>query len=50
MKDTLTERDLLDPADALLVTALEEVQKDDSPIESPMPACIETAVFPIPDP
>jgi len=50
MKDTLMKRDLLDPADALLVTALEEVQKDDSPIEPPMPTRIETAVSPIPDP
>jgi len=50
MKDTRTERDLLDPADILLMTALFEVQVDDSLTDPLMPTRIETAASPIPDP
>jgi hypothetical protein len=50
MNDTPTERDLLDPADTLLVTALFEVQVDDLLMDPLIPTRIETAVSPIPDP
>ena len=50
MKDTPMERDLLDPADILLMTALFEVHVDDSLTDPLMPTRIETAASPIPDP
>lgn len=50
MNDALMERDKLDPADALPITALSDIQTDVSQLDPAIPTLIETAVSPIPEP
>lgn len=50
MKDTLKERDRLDPADALPTMALSDIQVDVSQLVPATPTLLETAVSPIPEP
>jgi len=49
-KETLVDREWLDPADPFPPTAVSEIQEDVSQLDPAMLAMIETAVSPIPEP